>query len=263
MKPRSSKRRKSKKAKKVVRQDQNLAEIFQLLLSSPTKDNQSSPRRESLTMSKSPLRKSKKNNRMSVKLETDFKAPIRVTVEGPPGVCCALLLPPSFTIAEVKRSALAALGNPLSGSKVANSTEVVETDVSELSEDMLQQVGNIEKFFQLEVREDDKWIVLEEASQLGKCNMPNDVSHNHCEWRILINLTQKCMRLSLAPMNVTLNVDVEKPVVVRLTKKKKIDCNKTVEELIKYYCKSIPFDLEPNLYCLCVVYKSKPKEKST
>jgi hypothetical protein len=246
LKPRSSKRRKSKKAKKVVRQDQNLAEIFQLLLSSPTKDNQSSPRRESLTMSKSPLRKSKKNNRMSVKLETDFKAPIRVTVEGPPGVCCALLLPPSFTIAEVKRSALAALGNPLSGSKVANSTEVVETDVSELSEDMLQQVGNIEKFFQLEVREDDKWIVLEEASQLGKCNMPND----------------KCMRLSLAPMNVTLNVDVEKPVVVRLTKKKKIDCNKTVEELIKYYCKSIPFDLEPNLYCLCVVYKSKPKEKT-
>lgn len=173
----SKKKRKSKKAKKVVRQDQNLAEIFQLLLSSPTKEAQSSsPRRESLTMSKSPLKKSKKNNRMSLKFETDFKAPVRITVEGPPGVCCALLLPPSFTITEVKRSALAALGNPLSGAKVSNSTEVVETDVSELSEDILQQVGNIERFFQIEVKEDDKWVTLEESTQLGKCNLPNDVS---------------------------------------------------------------------------------------
>lgn len=113
---------------------------------------------------------------MSVKLENDFKAPIRVSVEGPPGVCCALLLPPSFTITEVKRSALASLGNPLSGAKV-DSAEVVETDISELSEEMLQQVGNIEKFFQLEVKEDDKWIVLEETTQLGKCNLPSDVSH--------------------------------------------------------------------------------------
>jgi len=179
LKPISSKK-KSKKGHTVAKQDQNLAEIFQMLLSSPSKENQSSPRRESVTMSKSPLKRSRKNNRMSLKLENDFKPPIRVTVEGPPGVCCALLLPPSFTITEVKRSALAALGNPLSGrSKLSNSTEVIEADISGFGEDILQQVGNIEKFFKLEIKEEDKWTTLDEDTQLGKCNLPADVSAEH------------------------------------------------------------------------------------